>query len=122
MILFLDDDPNRAAITYQRWTENKRSNTIWCTTVSEAIDVLKNYDISEAYLDHDLGGQSFISSEREDSGMEVVRYLESLNKETLEKFENTRFTIHSFNIPAGAVMTERLQKLGLKAKHVPFGM
>jgi hypothetical protein len=120
MILFLDDDPNRAALAYQRWPEKRRSHTIWCTTAAEAISVLKDYDLTEAHLDHDLGGESFVDTRREDCGMEVVRWLEHV--EDLKKYETCRFICHSWNIPAGRRMVERLQALGLKAEHIPFGM
>ncbi len=122
MILFLDDDPYRAALAYQRWPEDKKSNTIWTRTAEEAIDVLRDYELSEAHLDHDLGGEHFVNSAREDCGMEIVRWLESRPTAELQKFLTCKFTVHSWNIPAGREMTERLTKLGLKATQTPFGM
>ena len=121
IILFLDDDPNRAAIAYQRWSEDKRNRTIWMQTAAEAIDVLENYDVDEAYLDHDLGGNTFVNSEREDCGMEVIRWLEERSPSGLEKFQNTLFVVHSHNYPAGHEMCARLTKLELNCKFIPFG-
>lgn len=122
MILFLDDDSYRAALAYQRWPENKKSNTIWCTTAEEAIGVLQDYDLEEAHLDHDLGGEHFVNSARENCGMQVVRWLEQRTSAELQKLKDCHFTIHSWNIPAGKEMTERIAKLGLKAIQKPFGM
>lgn len=121
MILFLDDDPHRAALAYQRWSEEKRSNTIWCMTAEECISVLRDYDLKEAHLDHDLGGEHFVDTRREDCGMEVVRWLEHRTPVQLKKFEGCKFICHSWNIDAGRKMTERLCAIGLKADQIPFG-
>jgi hypothetical protein len=123
VILFLDDDPNRAALAYQRWSEERRSNTIWCTTAEECLSVLQDdYDLTEAHLDHDLGGATFVDTRREDCGMEVVRWLENRTPKQLKKFEKCQFICHSWNIGAGRTMTERLKKIGLQATQLPFGM
>ncbi len=69
-----------------------------------------------------LGGQHFVNTAREDCGMEIVRWLESRATAELQKLLTCKFTVHSWNIPAGREMTERLTKLGLKATQTPFGM
>jgi hypothetical protein len=122
-ILFLTDDPNRAAIAYNRWPSSKRDNTIWTSTVKDAIFILKDYGcyLAEAHLDHDLGGETYVNSEREDSGMEFVRYLESISKEEKKAYEDTLFICHSHNLRAGMKMVLRLKAIGLQAKHIPFG-
>lgn len=119
LILFLDDDPNRAAIAYHRFPVEKRNRTIWTTTVLETIDVLENYSLDEVYLDHDLGGEKNCDSRREDTGMAIVRWLEKYNNR--EKFTQTVFIIHSWNIGAARVMYNRLIKLGLTVDQIPFG-
>jgi hypothetical protein len=120
-ILFMDDDQNRAALAYQRFPPEKRDRTIWCETAVAAIDVLENYELDEAHLDHDLGGDHFVDTRREDCGMEVVRWIEHRSADGLEKLMDCQFIIHSWNIPAGRTMTSRLQKLGLKVIQKPFG-
>ena len=124
MILFLDDDRNRAALAYQRWPKEKVNNTMWVETAADAIEILKGYAdcLEEAHLDHDLGGEHYVDSRREDTGMEVVRYLERISEEELKKFESTKFIVHSWNTYAGKHMAERLQKLGLSAIYRPFGL
>ncbi len=124
MILFLDDDHNRAALAYQRWPKEKVNKTMWVETAADTIEVLSGYTDSfeEIHLDHDLGGEHFVDTRREDTGMEVIRYLERIPGVELKKFESTKFTVHSWNLYAGKQMTERLQRLGLDAIYKPFGM
>jgi hypothetical protein len=122
MILFLDDNPNRAALAYQRMTPDARSRTIWCKTAPEAISVLRDYAkvLVQAHLDHDLEG-TYQNSFDKNCGMAVVRYLESLDDDGLNTIRGCRFIVHSWNPPAGREMTERIEKLGLKAVYIPFG-
>lgn len=117
-ILFLDDSPERAALQYQRWPEEKRYRTIWAMTAEEAISVLNEYDLDEAHLDHDLGGTQFQDSRSDNCGMEVVRWLEN---NLQSKHKTTLFIVHSWNLPAGARMVERLRELGLQVHQIPFG-
>jgi hypothetical protein len=127
MILFLDDSPERAAVAYQRMSKDEQDQTIWCRTVEETITTLWDYRevLKFVFLDHDLGGETYVNTKREDCGMEVVRYLENLSvKEPIEfnQFENIKFIIHSWNITAGAKMMERLKTIGLNVDFKPFGM
>lgn len=122
-ILFLDDSAERAAVQYQRWPEEKRNRTLWVTTAQEAIQALDGLkdELAEVHLDHDLGGTSYQHSGAENCGMSVVRFLENLPDEEIAKFNSTVFIVHSWNIPANRNMTERLQKLGLRATSRLFG-
>ena len=122
MILWLDDSPERAALAYQRMTPVARDHTIWCKEATEAISVLKDYAevLVQAHLDHDLEG-AYQNSFDKNCGMEVVRYLERLDSDELNKIKDIHFIVHSWNPPAGREMTERIEKLGLKAIYRPFG-
>jgi len=125
MILFLDDDQNRAELAYQRFAERDRGNVIWCQTVEEAVTTLKDYKnvLTKVLLDHDLGGEHFVHTAREDCGMEVVRYLERLAKKNdLGNLKNAHFNVHTWNVDAGNVMYKRLKGIGLKVTYVPFGL
>lgn len=119
MILFLDDNPIRAALAYQRWPKAKRNSTIWVETAQEAISIFKEYreDMTEAHLDHDLGGTQYQDSRAENCGMEVVRFLER----EPEKFTHIKIVCHSYNFPAGREMGARLQAKGYKVSVRPFG-
>ncbi len=126
MILFLDDDPNRAAIAYSRMGQKAASSTIWCQTVEECITTLVDYiDVLKIVkLDHDLEGQTYVHPDSDKCGMEVIRWLEHLSKKQPEKFEKYKrieFIIHSYNEYAAPEMVGRLEDLRLKAKWIPFG-
>lgn len=120
VILFLDDDPSRAALMYQRMNSEQQKHTLWVQTAEEAIDVLKNYRerLELVFLDHDLGGRTYVHSAREDCGMEVVRFLEK----QAPKDYTCDFIVHSWNIDAAKKMTSRLNAHGYKAVQTPFGM
>ena len=127
MILFLDDSPERAVLAYERMPEADRPKTIWCMTAEEAIITLWDYrdQLTSVRLDHDLGGQEYVNTKREDCGMEVVRYLERMHHDKPEEFEKlkaAKFVIHSWNNHAGPIMVDRLSKLGLDVEYKPFGM
>lgn len=121
VILFLDDDAHRAALMYQRMRPEDRNITFWVTTAQEAIDLLVNYRerLVYAFLDHDLGGETYVHSGREDCGMEVVRFLENQNP---EDYVSCKFIVHSWNIDAARKMTDRLQAKGYQVTMQPFGM
>ena len=124
-ILWLDDDPNRAALAYQRSKPKDRERTIWCTTVEEAIITLRDYKdlLTMVSLDHDLGGEHYMHPAREDSGTEIVRYLERLyKKEQLGNLKNVHYRIHSWNVDAGNNMYRRLKAIGLRVDYLPFGL
>ena len=127
MILFLDDNPQRAVLAYNRMPEGDRSDTIWCTTAEETIITLWDYrdQLSRVHLDHDLGGQQYVNTKRDDCGMEVVRYLEKISRtkpDEFSKLKDTEFIVHTWNAHAGPIMVDRLKKLGLTVRYVPFGM
>lgn len=122
MILFLDNDPQRAVLAFNRMSEEDRANTIWCRTVEEAIATLRDYcpQLTRVHLEHDLGEEKFANTKREDCGMEIVRFLE--RTKTSFSFDHVKFIIHTWNDHAGRVMLERLTKLGLYVEWTPFGM
>ena len=74
--LFLDDDEIR---TKNFISEVPSAETV--KTAEECINKLKENDYDCVFLDHDLGGETYVSSKREDCGMEVVRWI----KENLPK-------------------------------------
>jgi hypothetical protein len=124
MILFLDNDPKRAVLAYQRMTEDEKNKTIWCKTAKEATDTFEQeYEFEKVMLEHDLGEQQYANTRSESSGMEVVRFLEHFRKTPkFEKLLRTEFIIHTWNEHAGPIMAERLRKLGLRVTLTPFGM
>ncbi len=126
MILFLDDDPQRAVLAHNRMSDEDKGKTLWCKTAEEAIITLWDYRhvLERVHLDHDLGGEQYVNTKREDCGMEIVRTLEKWSEKKPEEFKkllNVPFTVHSWNAHAAPIMVDRLHKIGLRAKWVPFG-
>ena len=121
IIVFLDDDPGRAATMYGRMSPVDQNRTFWVQTVAETLGMLgplyrERLDIVS--LDHDLGGRTHVHTAREDCGTEVVRFLEHKSS---EDYAHVRFIVHSWNIPAARKMTDRLQSAGYRAIMKPFG-
>jgi len=121
VIVFLDDDPARAATAFQRMNDHDRQRTFWVSTVPETLDMLENYRerLDLVSLDHDLGGNTYVNAARDDCGTEVVRWLEKRNP---EHYAHVRFIIHSWNIKAAEKMTIRLYEAGYRVIMCPFGL
>jgi hypothetical protein len=60
----------------------------------------------------------------EESGMEIVRYLERIAKHSVLEFAELKaqFVVHTWNEHAGPIMVERLHNIGLEVLYKPFGM
>lgn len=109
MILFLDDDPTR--------TKHFRVKVPWAETTETAagmIEMLEGLGETQAdyvFLDHDLGGETFVDSSNKNTGMEVVRWV------TANKGVNVLlFIVHTFNFAAGQEMCVTLRE----SLHVPI--
>lgn len=127
MILFLDPSPYRAVLAFNRMTPEDRNNTIWAKTFLEAQTTLFNYrnELTRVHLEHDLGEQPFMNTASEESGMEIVRYLENLAKHGYPEFKPLKkieWIVHSYNGHAAPIMVERMTNIGLNVRWVPFGL
>lgn len=108
-VLFLDDDLTRCS--------NFRSRVPSADIVHTAADCiakLKEGDWEEVHLDHDLGGEVYADSCREDTGMEVVRWM------CLNKCNARTVIVHSYNAPGAASMMSALEAAGYYALRIPF--
>lgn len=121
VILWMDDSYERTALAYQRMPEYERNSVIWCKTAFEAITVLKDYAerLSKVYLDYNLSGseETSIHPGNQESGMEVVRFLEDSDPDT---FKGCLFIVHTWDTFNGKKMVERLIYAGYKAEYRPF--
>lgn len=112
--LFLDDDPVRCSRMVNAWPD-----TVVCNTAKSCINYLTiEWDI--VYLDHDLGDEHMVNSDREDCGMEVIRYIERLHADGRQPLQVKLFVIHTWNIPAGEIMAKALEKLKYNVYRMPF--
>jgi len=117
-ILFLDDDETRWA----RF-QSKVPYAIRFATAEGLIEYLKHSSkaqdkIDWLFLDHDLGGEHYVDSAREDCGMEVVRHL--VADVELHKTKISKIVVHSHNGPAAEEMDAKLKDAGYDSKRVPF--
>lgn len=107
-ILFLDDDESRISSFVSKYP-----NATIVRTAEEAIAALVD-PWDNVLLDHDLGGEQYVESDREDTGMGVVRWI-AKNKPSVKSF-----FIHSHN-PAGATnMESLLLQSGYNVRKTPF--
>lgn len=103
-LLFLDDDAQRRV----RFTKQfPHAETV--ETAHECIEALASTQWDEVWLDHDLGGQVYVSTEEENTGSGVVRWIIQ-HKPTVG-----RFLVHSLNAPAAQRMIEDLHDAGYAA-------
>ncbi|KKL88073.1 hypothetical protein LCGC14_1928330 [marine sediment metagenome] len=111
-VLFLDDNKNRIDAAIKLFNGD---DLFVAKAASEAILYLSNLDnLDLVMLDHDLGGEAFVDSDREDCGMEVVRWI----LRTKPKIK--RIVIHSWNVPASNVMVSMLGLAGYSVAYKPF--
>ena len=109
-ILFLDDSPDRAEKFLATYP-----HAVWVQTAAECIEKLRGGLWHEVCLDHDLGGESMVDSNREDCGAEVVRWI-LMNRPFIK-----RVIVHTWNEPAGRRMVADLHRREYNAVYAPFG-
>lgn len=113
-VLFLDDDHKRIEQIRLRLAELACDLTV-VETADECIDRLRRNSYDLVLLDHDLGGEIFCDSSREDCGMEVVRWL------IKNGGEHGEFIVHTMNAIAAAGMYLELNARGYRVRQAPFG-
>jgi len=113
-VLFLDDDPKRAARFLAACP-----NAYWVQTADECIARLAEI-WDEVHLDHDLGGEIFVDSNRTDCGMEVVRWLCDMGHRS--HLKHADFFVHTHNLNAAGQMLKALRSAGYSVVYRPFGM
>ena len=112
-ILFLDDDEGRATAFL-----SECPHAVWVETAADCITKLEE-TWDEVHLDHDLGGEQFVDTSRDDCGMEVVRWICLTPRPHLKA---THFFIHSHNPMAATVMGVQMTVSGFKCAVRPFGV
>lgn len=107
-VLILEDDKAR-----HRIFRREIPYATICTTAADAIGKLSAEEWDVVFLDHDLGGEVFVESHREDTGMEVVRWLSANKKDIC-------VVVHTCN-PAGASeMLASLEQSMYDHRYMPF--
>jgi len=118
-ILFLDDSKSRITkFEYEFYTRkmNEKNSLDVVETSADCIKKLQEKDYDVILLDHDLGGEVFVDSSREDTGAEVVRWIISNKKPESIK----QIFVHSHNEPARLQMVKSLKASGFQSIEAPF--
>jgi len=108
--LFLDDDSGRSR-AFKKLVPYK------VDFVESAADCIKKLGEEEwdlVFLDHDLGGETYVDSGREDCGMEVVRWI--LDNQPIVR----HIIVHTHNEEAGKEMVSKLKGASYKVEYIPF--
>ena len=112
-MLVLDDDEQRIKVLRRVFAD---AHIEWVQTAPECIDKLNEpWDVIR--LDHDLGGEIYVDSNRADTGMEVVRHLEVTHYDNLDE---AVIIVHTRFDTAGKEMAQRLKQAGYDASYHPF--
>jgi hypothetical protein len=110
-ILFLDDDGDRHLAFSARVPHAQRVYDAYA-----CIACLKEQAWEECHLDHDLTGEAYCDSDREDCGMEVVRWI------CCNKPDVRTFVVHTHNEIAGPQMVAALEAAGYRVVRAPFSL
>jgi CheY-like chemotaxis protein len=106
--LILDDDHGRLR-EFRSWLNEPGVEITCVETAVEAIAKLASEQYHCVFLDHDLGGEVYVDSNREDCGMEVVRQLKA---GTITQDPRCLFVVHTMNTEAGREMVAKLNDKG----------
>tara|TARA_Y100000310_G_scaffold328692_1_gene397231 strand:- start:2526 stop:2897 length:372 start_codon:yes stop_codon:yes gene_type:complete len=108
-IFFLDDDKTRIEVFSALCPD-----AIIAETAPEAISTIENKSWDICFLDHDLGGEQFVESGREDTGAGVARWIVE-NKPKIDLI-----IVHSYNPDGAENMRSLLSQAGYNVKKIPF--
>lgn len=121
-ILILEDDPNRMEIF--RVSLEGRHEIVASDNAADFIKLLEDDAADVIFLDHDLGGQTYVAASDVNTGSEVVRFMTrggDAGFGSFYRYHNTPIIIHSHNIPAAERMQQNLVAIGYSRVHrIPF--
>jgi hypothetical protein len=108
--LFLDDSEGRI-----RSFRRRLPSAHIVEDAQSTIEMLaKTEHFDRVFLDHDLGGQTMVSTDEPNTGSEVVRWIVA-NKPSIGLV-----VVHSMNIAAAPGMVANLTDAGYTACRIPF--
>ena len=99
-IFILEDDEERVRTFFIMFCSH---NIVVSNSAQYAKTILDNEKFDIIFLDHDLGGKTFVDSKEENTGYQVAKHLpKTINF-------NTRIVVHSWNTPAANLMVKELE-------------
>jgi Cyclic-phosphate processing Receiver domain len=97
------------------WLDDRRTppdeDWLWVETSAEAIALLRDNEVEELSLDHDLA--IFDADGREETGYDVLLWIEE--QVNLHRYHPPRLNVHSANPPARKRMEEAIQAIERRA-------
>lgn len=84
-------------------------------TAEEAIAALGNDKFDYVFLDHDLGGEVFVASDK-GTGYEVVQWI----CRHPDKISGSQIIVHSYNFAGATNMVKELGRNGIKSIKMPY--
>jgi len=116
-IFILEDDENRV-VTFKNKLHDH--DLVIVDNAEDAIRELQAGDFDAIFLDHDLGGETYVDTNNKNTGSEVVRWMCAAYMPT-PVAANTAMIIHSLNYPASISMWDKLTDAGFTNVHtIPF--
>lgn len=104
-VLILEDDEDRVR-SFRRCFEGKGWEVKYCDNSSECIELLKRMRYDYVFLDHDLGGMTFVSEGEKNTGSEVARFWKENEHDSKG---HARVIIHSYNPVGSQYMNEMIE-------------
>lgn len=104
-ILVLEDDLRRVQIFRQKLVG---FDLTFVETAMDAIGAIQDEEFDVIFLDHDLGGQVYVSTADKNTGSEVVRWM--LASQGALFHYDPYIIIHSLNTPAAESMETALKR------------
>lgn len=121
-IFILEDDINRVRVFADRL--GRQHTLVFADTAQKAIEIIQgeteggqSFDVM--FLDHDLGGEIYVDTEKENTGSGLARWMEGYEA-VYTLIGQPVIVIHSLN-PAGVhYMAETLKKQFSNIHTIPF--
>lgn len=114
-IFLLEDDMNRVKFFKNRF---ENYNLVHADNVELAkLLFINNSEYETIFLDHDLGGMTYVDSEDENTGFKFALFMKDIKK----NFKYEKIVIHSMN-PKGAYNIEKVFDGWDRIYSVPFSL
>lgn len=91
---------------------------VFAETAGEAIKILETQEFDLIFLDHDLGGKTFVPACEANTGSEVVRFMGTLYYGPGHQWPTT--IIHSLNTAEAMVMEQSLRNMEVDVHRIPW--
>lgn len=117
MRIFVLEDNKERCKWFREQLQAKSTELVITHTAKEGKEILSKTEFDRLYLDHDLGGRTFISFTDKETGSEIVRYIieKGIQKEAI-------IFVHSLNPASYDSMVVPLNKANYHVVYRPFSV